>query len=228
MERTLRRKSCRLSGRKARKAPRAGKTKERTIREMTKVQTLVWVVSVLVLVGFVAGCGSASDQTRREAKKKVENKAQQIQQEAKQKVEAKKQQAKEKVTDKKQELKKKVDDLQKDVTELKKEVTELQTDSSGSAPEEVEKTKSAERSLTKTSDKAVKRSSIVRAFSTRLVHKVVGVPHLGSRRALTLAGRRCGGDDYEEERLVHLSWNSISSSPPSRSCSTLNSARAGT
>jgi len=42
---------------------------------MTKVRTLVWVVAVLVLVGFVAGCESASDQTRQEAKK-VENKAQ--------------------------------------------------------------------------------------------------------------------------------------------------------
>ena len=36
------------------------------------------------------------------------------------------------------------------------------------------------------------------------------------------AGRK---RDYS---LVHLSWNSISSSLPSRSCSTLNSARAGT
>src|SRR5918994_4949236 len=61
-------------------------------------------------------------------------------------------------------------------------------------------------------------------------HKVVGVPQPGSRRALTFALRRCGGDTHEEEveEFVHLSWNSISSSPPSRSCSTLNSARAGT
>jgi hypothetical protein len=36
---------------------------------------------------------------------------------------------------------------------------------------------------------------------------------------------RSEGRTYE---LVHLSWNSISSSSPSRSCSTLNSARAGT
>jgi gas vesicle protein len=91
------------------------KTKERTIREMTKGRAFVWGLVVLVLVGFVAGCGQVSDQARQEAKKKVENKGQQIQKEAKEKVEAKK-----------QELKKKVDDLQKEVTELQKEVTELQ------------------------------------------------------------------------------------------------------
>jgi hypothetical protein len=45
---------------------------------MTKVRTLVGVLAVLVFVGFVAGCGSASDQARQEAKK-GENKAQQIQ-----------------------------------------------------------------------------------------------------------------------------------------------------
>ena len=77
-------------------------TKERTIRETTKVRSSVWVLALLVLVGFVAGCGSASDQARQEAKKKAENKAQQIHKEAKQKVEAKKQLAKEKVDTKKQ------------------------------------------------------------------------------------------------------------------------------
>jgi predicted RNase H-like nuclease (RuvC/YqgF family) len=126
MERTRRRKSWRPSGRKARIAPRADKTKERTIREMTKVRSLVWVLALLVLVGFVAGCGQVSNQARQEAKKKVENKAQQIQQEAKQKVEAKKQQATKNVDAKKQELKKKVDDLEKRVSDLQKDVTELQ------------------------------------------------------------------------------------------------------
>jgi hypothetical protein len=34
--------------------------------------------------------------------------------------------------------------------------------------------------------------------------------------------------EVSTQELVHLSWNSSSSSSPSRSCSTLNSARAGT
>src|SRR5829696_8938042 len=102
--------------------PRGRGTKERTIREMTKVRSLVAVLALLVLVGFVAGCGSTSDQAQQEAKKKTENKAQQIQKEAKQKVEAKKQQAKEKVNAKKQELKKKVNDLQNEVSELQKKI----------------------------------------------------------------------------------------------------------
>jgi hypothetical protein len=61
-------------------------------------------------------------------------------------------------------------------------------------------------------------------------NKVVGVAQPGFLRAPRLARRRCGSDAHEKEveELVHLSWNSISSSPPSRSCSTLNSARAGT
>jgi TolA-binding protein len=121
-------KACKSSGRKVRKKEHEGReTKERTIREITKVRSLVWVLALLVLVGFVAGCGSASDQARQEdAKKKAENKAQQVQKEAKQKVEAKKQQATKKVDAKKQELKKKVDDLEKKVNDLQKDVTELQ------------------------------------------------------------------------------------------------------
>src|SRR5215217_6235465 len=40
---------------------------------MTKVRMMLWVLAVLLLVGFVAaGCGSASDQTKHQAKKKVE------------------------------------------------------------------------------------------------------------------------------------------------------------
>jgi TolA-binding protein len=120
-------KACKSSGRKVRKKEHEGReTKERTIREITKVRSLVWVVALLVLVGFVAGCGQVSDQARQEAKKKGENKVQQVHKEAKQKVEAKKQQAKEKVDAKKQELKKKVDDLEKKVNDLQKDVTELQ------------------------------------------------------------------------------------------------------
>ena len=93
---------------------------------MTKVRSLVWVVALLVLMGFVAGCGQVSDQARQGAKKKAENKAQQIQKDAKQKVEAKKQQATKNVQAKKQELKEKVGDLEKKVNDLKKDVTELQ------------------------------------------------------------------------------------------------------
>jgi CheY-like chemotaxis protein len=55
---------------------------------MTKVWALLGVVAVLVLVGSAAGCGLVSDQTKQEAKKKVESKAKQAEQKAKQKVEA--------------------------------------------------------------------------------------------------------------------------------------------
>jgi hypothetical protein len=56
---------------------------------MTKVRALVGVVAVLVLVGLAAGCGLVSDQTRQEAKKKIEDKGQQARLEAKEKVNAK-------------------------------------------------------------------------------------------------------------------------------------------
>jgi valyl-tRNA synthetase len=117
VEPNAQKKWWRSSGRTERKKGHEGReTKERTIREITKVRSLVWVLALLVLVGFVAGCGSASDQARQEdAKKKAENKAQQVQKQAKQKVEAKK-----------QELKKKVDDLETQVNDLQKDVTELQ------------------------------------------------------------------------------------------------------
>jgi ABC-type phosphate transport system substrate-binding protein len=58
-------------------------------REMTKVRALVGVLAVLVSLAFAAGCGLVSDQTKQEAKKKVESKAQQAEQEAKKKIEAK-------------------------------------------------------------------------------------------------------------------------------------------
>ncbi|HEY6713140.1 MAG TPA: hypothetical protein VI055_12835 [Rubrobacter sp.] len=48
----------------------------------------------MLLVGSATGCRLVSDQTKQEAKKKVESKAQQAKQAVKQKVEAKKQQAK--------------------------------------------------------------------------------------------------------------------------------------
>src|SRR5215208_7821773 len=73
-----------------------------------KVRVLLGVLAVLVLVGSVTGCGLVSDQTKQDAKNKVESKAQQAKQEAKKKVEAKGQQAR-------QEAKKKVGDLQKKV-----------------------------------------------------------------------------------------------------------------
>ena len=50
-----------------------------------------------VLVVSGAGCGIVSDQTKQDAKKKVEAKAQQARQEAKKKLEAKGQEVKKKV-----------------------------------------------------------------------------------------------------------------------------------
>src|SRR5215218_8079842 len=71
---------------------------------MTKVRVLLGVLAVLVLVGSAAGCGLLSDQTKQEAKKKVESKGQQAEQEAKKKIEAGQ-----------EDLQKKVDDLKRKV-----------------------------------------------------------------------------------------------------------------
>src|SRR5215216_3173562 len=92
---------------------------------LTKVRVLLGVLAVLVLVGSATGCGLVSDQTKQEAKKKVEAKGQQAKQEAKKKVEAKGPQAK-------QEVKKKIEagreDLQTKVEDLKKKVEDGQED----------------------------------------------------------------------------------------------------
>ena len=86
---------------------------------MTEVRVLLGVLGVLLLVGFAAGCGLVSDQTKQAAKKKVEDKGQQAKQEAKKKVEARGQQVKQEVKKKveagQENLKKKIDDLQKKV-----------------------------------------------------------------------------------------------------------------
>jgi Flp pilus assembly protein TadB len=82
---------------------------------MRKVRVLLGVLAVLVLVGATTGCGLVSDQTKQEAKKKVEAKAQQAKQAAKKKLEAKGQEVKKKVQVGTEDLKKKVDDLQKEV-----------------------------------------------------------------------------------------------------------------
>src|SRR5215217_1668161 len=82
---------------------------------MTKVRVLLGLLAVLVLVGSTTGCGLVSDQTKQDAKKKVESKAQQAKQEAKKKIEAKGQQAR-------QTLKKKVEALQKQVEDLHKKI----------------------------------------------------------------------------------------------------------
>jgi hypothetical protein len=63
------------------------KTKESDAK-MTEIRVLLGVLGVLLLVGFAAGCGLVSDQTKQEAKKKVEDKGQQVKQEVKKKVEA--------------------------------------------------------------------------------------------------------------------------------------------
>jgi gas vesicle protein len=86
---------------------------------MTEVRLLLGVLGVLLLVGFAAGCGLVSDQTKQEAKKKVEAKSQQVKQEAKKKVESKGQQVRQEVKKKmeagQEDLKKKVDELLKKV-----------------------------------------------------------------------------------------------------------------
>ena len=112
-----------------------------------RARVLLGVLAMLLLAGFAAGCGLLSDQTKQEAKKKVEAKAQDAKQEAKKKVEVKGKQAEQeakkkvdtgqvdlqkKVDDLKkkeeagqQDLKEKVDDVQKDVDDLQKKVDEL-------------------------------------------------------------------------------------------------------
>jgi hypothetical protein len=69
---------------------------------MTKVvRMMLWVLAVLVLVGFLAvGCGSASDKTEHKAKNKVEAKGHQAKQEAKNKLKAKGERAKQKAEQK--------------------------------------------------------------------------------------------------------------------------------
>jgi hypothetical protein len=64
---------------------------------MTEVRVLLGVLGVLLLVGFAAGCGLVSDQTKQAAKKKVEAKGQQVKQEVKKKVEAGQEDLKKKV-----------------------------------------------------------------------------------------------------------------------------------
>jgi hypothetical protein len=78
------------------------------MRQMTKVRALqgvLAVLAVLVLVGSATGCGLVSDQTKQEAKKKVESKAQQAKQEAKKKVESKARQAEKNIEAKGQQAK---------------------------------------------------------------------------------------------------------------------------
>src|SRR5215203_4105551 len=90
---------------------------------MRKIRVLLGVLAVLVFVGSVTGCALVSDQTKHDARNKVESKAQQVKQEAKKKVEEKARQAKKKVEAKgpqaKQEVKNKIEagkeDLQKKV-----------------------------------------------------------------------------------------------------------------
>lgn len=45
------------------------------MRKMTKVRVLLGVLAVMVLVVSAAGCGTVFDQTKQEAKKKVEAKS---------------------------------------------------------------------------------------------------------------------------------------------------------
>jgi gas vesicle protein len=76
---------------------------------MTKVRVLLLgIVAGLLLVGVATGCGLVPDQSKQEAKKKVEQKAQQAKKEVKNKPEGKTENAK-------QEVKKKVNELLKKV-----------------------------------------------------------------------------------------------------------------
>lgn len=50
---------------------------------MTKFRPLLGVLAVIVFVVSAAGCGIVSDQTKQEAKKKIEAKGKQAEQEAK-------------------------------------------------------------------------------------------------------------------------------------------------
>ena len=103
---------------------------------MRKVRVLLGVLAVLVFVGSATGCGLVSDQTKQDAKNKVESKAQRAKQEAKKKAEAKGQQAKQEVKKKieagQEGLQKKVDDLKKKVQTgqegLKKKVNGVHKD----------------------------------------------------------------------------------------------------
>jgi hypothetical protein len=62
---------------------------------------------VMVILVSVAGCGIVSDQTKQDAKKKIEAKSKQAKEEVKKEVEAKKQQTKKKVEAKGQQVEKK-------------------------------------------------------------------------------------------------------------------------
>jgi hypothetical protein len=68
------------------------------MKRQTKIdRALLMIPVVMVLLVSVVGCGIVSDQTKQDAKKKIETKGKQAKQEVKKKVEAKKQQAKKKV-----------------------------------------------------------------------------------------------------------------------------------
>jgi gas vesicle protein len=85
---------------------------------MTKVRVLLGGLVMLVLLAFVAGCGLVPDQTKQEAKKKVEAKGQQVRENLKKKVEAGQEDLKKKVD----EVQTKLDDVQTKVNELLKKV----------------------------------------------------------------------------------------------------------
>src|SRR5215212_3311692 len=105
------------------------------MRKTTKVRALLGVLAVMVLVVSPAGCGIVSDQTKQDAKKKVESKVKQAKQEAKKKGEAKGQQVEQKVKKVEtgqEDLEKKVDDLKKKVEigqdDLKQKVDDVHKD----------------------------------------------------------------------------------------------------
>jgi TolA-binding protein len=88
---------------------------------MTKVRVLLGRLAMLVLLAFVAGCGLVSDQTKQEAKKKVEAKGQQVREDLKKKVED----LQKRVESGQEDLKKKVDEVQTKLVDVQTKVNEL-------------------------------------------------------------------------------------------------------
>src|SRR5215213_2985101 len=107
--------------------------------QMTKVRTLLGVLTVLVLVASAAGCGSRAEQTGQEAKEKVVAKKQDVHKRA----EAKKQEIEKEV----EYVQKKAKNLQQEVEGLQQEVHDLQKEIN--AHEQIEQLEKALNKLEK-------------------------------------------------------------------------------
>jgi uncharacterized protein HemX len=92
---------------------------------MTKGRALLWGLALLVLLAFAAGCGLVSDQTKQEAKQKLEERGQQARQEASTRGEAKREEVQQRVESGQEDLKKEVDDLQLKLDDVQKKLDEV-------------------------------------------------------------------------------------------------------